>query len=840
MISQESLIQALTQTFKGETSEQVHQAEEELKSQYQYSEFPSLLCQMIETTFSGNLQLCRASIIQLKGYLIANPQFIAEQGVNLFVQLALILSPNLLQILEIIADVICKFDEKNDIGLLQAFQPLLTSDSPISGFILLDSYFELNDSIPKEHFENINELINAEFQIVQQILENSPNDPKVPFYLHYFSTACVSHLIQFAPEPEQINPYYLFSNQIIKSEYTTTIFDIPSDFYEVIFNCVILHEDSFDPNIFLSSAETYFQHSPSNQGLTQFYKIIKIFLKTEKTFSVLLENLPQLIESFFYPVFQMTEDDQASFENDPEKFLDDVFPSFLEEETPRSSAASCLYESAENQEIVSKIVFSFVIQTLNNGTQFNSWELFSLILFFSTCSQFYSDECAEFEQFIEQVISTNIQSTDPILVSLSLIFLANFPNNFNSTLSCKNPLVTASIYSLSNNASHPIICYLSCCACGQLLKLIKEKEPSDDSSLEIPPESLAESITNLFVTSEQFKTERMAQSVFAIIDFFTTSNDQILSQSTEQAITAIMHLLIQYMQDDTEEAHKNVAKFSDAIHSLCTKVKIENQTLFDFVLEKVESMIDEQLHDTYLEDILPLIDGCVKGCGTTITEQIASIPQKLSMLIEGEGIAEALQISQIYKSFSLKFFKSDDFDILSLINPIVEMMPNLIEEAEAYQGDELEAITNFTQILFIFISNFAQSQEKECEIDLNQCIIEWIEPLSVIDSEFAADSLAAMIQFSPSAAFSNPELPVFNNWIANSRPKAFLASAMSVLKNLSSIQEVFDQEMRQNVLERSQKELESKNYESEEIEENNEFFNMDSIKAFFGKINQSH
>ena len=108
-----------------------------------------------------------------------------------------------------------------------------------------------------------------------------------------------------------------------------------------------------------------------------------------------------------------------------------------------------------------------------------------------------------------------------------------------------------------------------------------------------------------------------------------------------------------------------------------------------------------------------------------------------------------------------------------------------------------------------------------------------------MDSEFAADSLAAFIQFAPDMAFSDSELPVFNNWIANSRPKAFLASAMTVLNSILSLQDVFNEEMKQQVLEKAQNAKALLNSDEYENDENDEFFDMDSILSFFTETNSN-
>lgn len=864
MISQEKLIQILTLTFNGETSEQVHQAEKELMLQYQYPEFPSLICQMIETTFAGNSTLCYASVIQLKRYLIANTQFLVDQGIGLLIQLTLSLPSELQPVLETIADTICQFYNENDIGIIQSFQTLLQSNSPISGFILLNSllniYSKCQSDISQEEYDNIGQIINTEFQMVQQILENSADDQNIPLYLHYFSTSCVYQIIHNVHEQEQMNLYYLFSIQIIESSYESPIFDIPSDFFEVIFNCVTSCENSFDqmeldPIPFLSCSGTYIQNSTSLTGLTQFYKTMRIFLRKEETFSALQQNLQQIIESFFFPVFQISEEDQLNFEAEPSQFLESVIPSFQEEETPKSSAISCLYHSSEiSKEIIPNIIFNIIIQILGGDSQLSPWDIFSIILFFSSCSQFFSEESEEFNQFIDQVISSNLESENEILICSSLIFLANFPTSYGSMLTCNHPFVTFSINTLAETASHPIICYLSCCATGHLLSLLKDHEQFDNtSSLEVPQEVLGESIQNLFIFNQQFPTERIAQAISSFLEFFTQSEDQMLGQFTEQAISTLMDLLNQYMHDETEEARKSAIIFSNAIRSLCTKVNISDQSIFDFILEQIDGMVEDGLSELYIEEILPLIDGCVKGNGGFVNEQIISIPQKLFSLMEGET-AEALQISQIYSSFVLKFIDKEGVEISSLISPILEMVPQLIEEADMSIGDELEAIMNFTQLLFIFISHFIITNQIECDIDLNQCIAEWIQPLSTIDYQnfdddamksFAADSLSAMIQFSPIAAFNDTELPVFNNWIEYSRPKAFLSSAMSVLINISSLQNLINDEQKQLILEKAQGAIsilasENGNNEEEEFEnenkENDVFFDMDSIQNFFREM----
>lgn len=837
MISQDQLVQLIIQTYNGTDSEQIRHAEEELHLQYQYPEFPSLILNLISKSSSQHPSICKASIIQLREYLNTNHQFLVENGINLLLQISSILPLELLPVLEIIANSICNFYAKNDINLLNSFQSLLSSNSPISSFILLDSYFCTNKTISKDNLQIIYQIIQTEFQMLQQIISNSPSDPKTAPYLHYFSTSCVLHFINYASTPEQIMPYYIFAIQVIQSNYTSNLFDIPSDYLDIIFNCISLYPDSFNSIPFMDCATVYFQNSPSLIGLSQFYQIMQLFLTNEKSFSELIQNLQQTIQMFFYPIFQISEEDQLDFENDPLQFLESVFPSIQEAETPRSSAASCLYESSKiNQEIIPKIAFTLMVQILKDGSNLNIWQIFSAILFFSTCSQFYIDESAEFAQFLQQVISTNLQSGNIIMTASSFIFLANYPFKYAPQLINDHQYILASIHSLAANGSNPLICYLSSCASGHLLSLINSEYSDQTPTLEIQPEVISSSIQNIFVCSHQMPTNRIAQAVSSFISYFITTNGNIFRQFAGQTINTLMQLLIQYMHDDNTEARQSATLFSDTIHSLCMSIGDSSQDVFDFVLSQVDLMIEDQLGSDFLEEILPLIDGCVKGSSTTVTQQIVSIPPKLLLLLQVDGgTFEAMQISQIYKSFVLKFSSQmndqQGAGVSSLINPIIQMIQLLINDVEDLSDEEMEAITTFIQIMFIYIPNFIQNNSIEFAFDFNQFIGQWIHPLISVESPQAADSIAAMIQFSPAIALNNDEIPIFSCWIENARPKAFLSSAMSFLMNSNEI----SNQMKQQILEKAHQAISNLSSDDYENDENEEFFNMETINAFFGQ-----
>ncbi|OHT07969.1 hypothetical protein TRFO_05115 [Tritrichomonas foetus] len=826
MINPETLVQCLTATFSGTSSANIQQAEAQLAQQYQFPEFPLMILQMLSSPIASNRSLSKAGIIQVNLFLLSNEQFLVEQSISFLHQLASILPVDLLPMIEFLSNTIVKYYILKDghTFLFSAIQSSLASQTPIVGFILLNSLINLQKKADKSFYQTAENLFQLEIPILQNGLNNSPDDQINGLLLHYFAEVYVLHFIEFVTTPEQLIPYYQFSIHILQSGFTSPFFDVADDLLDIILNCFILYPESFDVPSFMNASISYFQKSPSFSGLTYFFQIMKVILCTQSTFSVVSSNLPQILQSFFQPIYQITEEDQSNFEMDQSRFLDSILPGIEEFETPRSSASNCLYEASKINPQISSIVFRLCLQQLSNSTDLahcNPWQIFSALFFFSSCSSCFSENCEEFHQFL-QFVSKQMQFLETqniILLASSLVFLSNFPvaylqSNTNADVResvCFNFVGNAInvLASFSGNESFvnivPLIQYLSSCAAGHLLST-DVFEPT-----QFPPDIIPPAIQNLFIISQQFPTERIASALSSFVQFFNSS----FGQFSENCVTTLMQLLVQYMNGESVEARKSATLFSNAIFALCSN--IQNPALFDCILNEVGMMIEERLSLNFCEEILPLIDGCVRNC-KILTQQIISVPQMLMSLINEEGREEAIQIASICKYFALKFGAQIGPEILE--EPIIAMMQLMVEDLGMYDED-YEAILTFCQILFILLPQYENTL---------QLIEEWAPSFSETSSPEAGDILAAMIHKNPVIILENEES--FMNWISNSRSKSFLSSAAHILMHIQQLPENI-QSLKPQIIQGVQQRLTILNSEEYDNDENDEFFNMETILAFY-------
>lgn len=839
MISLENLVHYMTETFRSQSSETIQQATQIIESQFQYPEFPTLLCQLISSSTLSNGNYIRLSIIFLKKFLQVNSQFLAENSLPLLLQLTKIVPPQLQSMIEIISDEIIKFDICNQIDPRESISQLLSSDSSVSGFLLLYSYFltQKNCFHPSK-LPIISALINAAFEIIGAVMQ--AENPLKDVYLHYFSESLAYYIFNCPSCPENFMPFLLFSIEILKANVTSPLFDLPSDYLEVIKNAII-HPNVVDLGIFIEAASSYFQHSPTFSGLTKFYQIMKIIIapqNSEEASQIISdENLDQILQMFFFPVFTISEEEMMSFGTDAIQFIESIFASYDEEETPKSAASSCLYYGVKLYHNLPNIVFRQVLQLLSSS-QINEWNILSIILYFSPVSQFFEEEVPEFAQFVSEVILTNLQAENPVLFVSSLIFLSNFPIKFVNRFS--EQFLPALFGIISQSAEQLLPCYFACCAVGHLLANLSLSEDANPLSIiGQSPEGLTQAIQNTFLTSDQISNQKIASAVSSIVLFFSNADNNLFGQFTEQAVATLTALLLKYMNEESEEARMySTSIISKAICSLCSS--LSNPEVIDHVLGQVDIMIDNQLNFNYLEEILPLIDGCVIGSQLP-TQSILTIPSKLVQLIINEGgIEEALYLSHINKRFAFKFLpilaEAHFEDLSSLfIVPVTQMLEPLTEDVEMADETEIQAICTFCQTLFIYINQFLTSKQIALPMDLNQLIPEYLPNLINVFSPFATDAICAMIQFNPILTMGDESTRecIYEKWMTTSHPKAFISSAVSVLEN---IQNLGMSALSAQIVEHVKVQFHLLNSEEYENCENDEFFDMKSITSFLSKL----
>ena len=805
MNSLDQFAQILSLTFSATSSEEIKKAEETLRAEYTNANFLNLIFGLISTI--SNESLCKAAILQLKSYLNFNKEKINDQIIFYVVQLSSKLKLDLQPMLEVVSNIFAQvyIESGNEVQLIQIIQNILQSEFPIFGFILLNSSLFIQHRI--NNTDTLQQLFQNELHIIQSCQENKL---MLCMFLHYFASAYLKYALDYSKTPEEIYPYFQFTLNVIQHgfNFENANFDIIDDFLEIILNSMIMYPDNFDnAELLLNASMNFLQNSPTSNSLTTFFKILKLLLLKDNSFQQVYGNLPQIIQSFILPVFALSEDDIFNFETDPQQFIDLVLPGKEDDEMPRSAAMNCLREASSSKNQIASIVFKIAIQNLSLHNE--PWQIFSIISFFSSCSEFFAEETDEFNSFVK-FIYEHIQTGNPILLASSLIFISKFPLAF-SELS-KN-FINIGLEILSSDHSPPLFKYLSSCAVGRILSFGSlEKSHLNQNQIE-------HSIQNLFICSQMFPTEGMAS---AFIDFIRYLADD-MSGIAEYCIQKLMVLFLQYIKEEFIEARKSATIFAEAISELCSFVN--NPSVFDYILSVVQQLSEDDDSDIYsemyCEELIPLIDGPVKGA-KALTQKLLFVPHMLCTLMEKEGRDVAGSIASTMKAFSFKFLSQIDQQQINeiLIAPIITLIDLMMEDFGMYI-DDFQACLTFVEILFMLIP---------IDNDTEAIVYEKITPalMENLDNFEIGSIVSVLIYRRPSFILQYDML--IEPWIDGSQPKIFLSSVKSILQesDISAFESI--KEMICNTAFQKIEMLKSEDYESEE---NDEFFNMELILQFF-------
>ena len=261
-------------------------------------------------------------------------------------------------------------------------------------------------------------------------------------------------------------------------------------------------------------------------------------------------------------------------------------------------------------------------------------------------------------------------------------------------------------------------------------------------------------------------------------------------------------------------------------------------TLFNEILTRIEYMIrnmDDLYSDSldFLNDeLLPILEGIVLH-EQTIVPKVILIPNLLSSLMENNPYPIVELVSKILKIFSFRFSPHITPKGLQkmLISPILDIIDTIIEHfnidarfAEKDSGpdhhDDFQGLITLLEILFLLI------QIDEC---VKTHILGRMIPFVYQNiHHFETGSIIAVLAHQdPTILFDDL---LFMRWTTSAQNKVYLSSVESILKSTEKPKfEFFIPKMIYYAFV-SLFEILSEGYVSDE---NDEFFNMDSIKNFF-------
>ena len=820
----------LSLTYKGTTTKEVIDAEKTLSAEYCNPNFIELIFQLLSTTQDESL--LKAGIIQIRFFLENNKDKINEQILVYVIQNLINLPPKLLPVFEIISSVFVEFiiELKQQSQFLQTIFSLLNSSNPVFGFIILYDLLDQNTfEMTLPNYEGVyDEFFSQELKCIKTCQEN-----EIVLYTlcHYYARAFNIYANSLLLKSvEQFHPCIELSLQVFDNAINSnsTYFDVTNDFLEIILTFLHSKSENFTfAALLLEKSMNFMQNSPSYYCVTTFFKVLNYMSLRNNIFEQISGYLSQIIQMLIKFAFEIFDDEKLYFENDPRMFIDTVLSDNEEDETPRSLAKEILTRIAMHQKELFNSLLEIVMQSLDKNN--DSWNIFSIILFFSSCSMLYIEKNDEITNFYGKIYDY-LWSNDFILVAASLLFISNFPiMHFDSIHNFFERIIA--ILSFCNVPE--ILYYLSGCAAGHILICDSIDKSSIDTQLIEP------AIQHFFVCCERLPTKKIEVGFANVVRFF---HDK-LGDGLPFCLYKITELFMQYTditeEDLYDEFYRSSAEsFSRALERLCPFIETINPALFNEILTRIEYMIrnmDDLYSDSldFLNDeLLPILEGIVLH-EQTIVPKVILIPNLLSSLMENNPYPIVELVSKILKIFSFRFSPHITPKGLQkmLISPILDIIDTIIEHfnidarfAEKDSGpdhhDDFQGLITLLEILFLLI------QIDEC---VKTHILGIMIPFVYQNiHHFETGSIIAVLAHQdPTILFDDL---LFMRWTTSAQNKVYLSSVESILKSTEKPKfEFFIPKMIYYAFV-SLFEILSEGYVSDE---NDEFFNMDSIKNFF-------
>ncbi|EAY13845.1 hypothetical protein TVAG_044050 [Trichomonas vaginalis G3] len=756
MISEDLIISTLRQT----TTAQVSEAEENLKQMRGSSDFFDKIISII--TSNQNDVIKQAATTQLRLLLHENEelmqQFSLESISEIFNNSSQVVQSTFL----FIVDEILSYFIKHAM-FEQVLQFIISSiqSGLLSGFMILDELtkLEINEH---EYYDQIVPALNLaiEFITSQDITEYTNFQQIVTCVMRSFKQLVVKSSIDAVSE-EIISTIYTISAGLLTSEA-----ELSNDLYESLTDAILapltVKEGTEITTDFISPIvepilNILTERTASYPAMTYAFNILEIFLTYDIPYSVIEPMIDHIILQIFIPTF-LPPADVSNL--DVTQLLDLIFPSPQEKESPASAAATAL--SAGGHRIASS-----VLSVASQLEYSDSNIVYSIMFILSKVASFFSEGDSENISFIQNLAFECLSSTDLMPFLAGVVFFTGYKN-----IEIAGQLVVP----LSNvflETDNDIVAYITLCSLCNTLSVFEDFEVSESKSeiFENIGESINQIIQKVFEMNEKYPTQWMADSLVNFTNFFAPA----LQSFSIEYTTNLIQMFKQYIDEDSAEAHVSVSTITRAIDKVA-KSQEKNEETANQIVSLLMQQVNEMLYESncssnYAEEIISILCTCI-SYSPAFNEELMQIPSMLQKFFEDDD-ALIESISPAIKVLALKF--PDSFEIKEVTNPIYEIATSLLADEEEFCDNYWEYLIIVFQAIFVRCCHSSFALEFIGEISEN--LADWDLQIH--------DIVASMATTDPSILVKYPTFYTF--WIENTRPAAFLRSAISVFKNFENL-----------------------------------------------------
>ena len=726
--------QLVEATYRASSTAEIHQAEAALQQLALNPDYPKVLCQLIVSDKSITVR--QSAVSHLRSFMHQKEVFVLQHGVDVFLSLSGSVADEFQPLLELLADCVCRAYAfaNGQANLLGVVAKCFESENPLPGAMLLDAFIRVGGVFWVNFKDAIGNLLRREVELLRH----------KPLYCHYFATSMAKYLPLCDMSADELAPILQIVIEMLNSGVVCNeSFDLGEELLQLA-RVILLKQEDYGIGELFKAVLAYAGRNPSFRGYTEMLRLVDGMLDSDNGYALFSQSdMSTPIMMLAAEAFNVSEDDRMYFTQDAMHFIEQHFPVAFEPDTPREAVIIMFQNLIVKHSDIPLLCLKIVSENMND----DPWQQFKWMNFLS-CTSTELDGPQEAVVPLLTRVANQLQSGNPILCVAAFRFLAKFPT---SLAEQANKFIEIAFSALTSCEPESVLEFASCCACGRLVSLVK----ADLSRL-----SCAGNVINVvFRCSRTYATDAIAQTLTVFISAFPSQFVSLAGDS----VTELLNLFEQYMTAEESDTRRSVYELTNAITDLCSLV--QNPAILDVILERVCRFIELRYCETFCEEILPLVDGCVSNA-QALSPRVASVPEILIQLYQQEGATLVNEIASIMRQLAMKFGE--------LSEPIVRVSTQIVEfivEDGAVTFEDQEAMVVFSQIIFIIFKR-------------NDCLEYWASIFGQLEGAFLGDVAAAMVQCNPALALQSAA--IYQNWIQSATALPFLAS-VSVWSSMADL-----------------------------------------------------